>query len=102
MATGVLLLCDAWFDVVTAHGGRCLVLSITTAVLGEIPIGVLLSLISIRLLVTGREPTPGSGSLPSSLWRTPLSWPGGRTVQADRSAAVASRAVDHPEADRPE
>ena len=72
MVTSVLLLCDAWFDVVTAHSGRCLVLSITTAVLGEIPIGVLLGLISIRLLHASPEAAHGNGSSPISLWQVPL------------------------------
>jgi hypothetical protein len=75
MITSVLLLCDAWFDVITAHSGRCLVLSITTAVFGEIPIGVLLGLISIRLLYASREAVDGHGSSPISLWRVPLGWP---------------------------
>jgi hypothetical protein len=48
--TAALLLCDAWFDVVTAHGGPCLAVSAATALLAEIPIAILLGLTSIRLL----------------------------------------------------
>ena len=75
LVTSVLLLCDAWFDVITAHSGRCLELSITTAILGEIPIGVLLGLVSIRLLDASRARDPASGPLPISLWQAPLRWP---------------------------
>ena len=50
LITAALLLCDAWFDIVTAHGGRCLLLSVATALLAEIPIAVLLGLTSIRML----------------------------------------------------
>ena len=98
MVTAVLLLCDAWFDVITAHSGRCLVLSITTAVLGEIPIGVLLGLISTRLLHASQEAAHGSGSSPISLWRVPLRWPALRAVEANRSSrSMASQGSDPPE-----
>ncbi|HEV3212023.1 MAG TPA: hypothetical protein VGZ03_01365 [Acidimicrobiales bacterium] len=50
LITAALLLCDAWFDVVTAHGGRCLLLSVATALGAEIPMATLLGLIAIRLL----------------------------------------------------
>jgi len=50
LITAALLVCDAWFDIVTAHGGRCLLLSVATALLVEIPIATLLGLTSIRLL----------------------------------------------------
>jgi hypothetical protein len=48
--TSALLLSDAWFDVLTAHGGRDLLVSAATALLGEIPGAVVLAAISIRLL----------------------------------------------------
>jgi hypothetical protein len=48
--TSALLLCDAWFDVLTAHGGRDLLVSAATALLGEIPGAIVLAAISIRLL----------------------------------------------------
>lgn len=50
MVTSALLLCDAWFDIVTAHPGRCMILSIATAMFAELPVAVLLGLISIELL----------------------------------------------------
>jgi hypothetical protein len=74
MISCVLLLCDAWFDVLTAHGGRCLTVSVATAVLAELPIAVLLGLTSMRLLHASVA-TAGarrSGSSSPSLWRAPL------------------------------
>jgi hypothetical protein len=50
LITATLLLCDAWFDVVTAHGGRCLLLSVATALGAELPIAALLGVTSLRML----------------------------------------------------
>ncbi len=47
--TGVLLICDAWFDVTTASG-RDLWLSAADAVFVELPIAALLIASSLRLL----------------------------------------------------
>lgn len=46
--TGVLLVCDAWFDVLTAKRGD-FVVSILTAVLGELPIAAVLIFGTIRI-----------------------------------------------------
>ncbi|NMO04500.1 hypothetical protein HH308_25095 [Gordonia sp. TBRC 11910] len=64
---GVLLLCDAWFDITTATGAD-LAYSIGFAVLAEIPIAVLLTsgalkLVRIRLMETAAL------ELDASLWR---------------------------------
>jgi hypothetical protein len=77
MITSVLLLCDAWFDILTAHGGHCLMVSIGTAIFAELPIAILLGLISVRLLHASWTPYRGVGSRsPSrSLWSTPLTTP---------------------------
>lgn len=40
-ATGVLLVCDAWFDVLTAKRGD-VAISVLTAVLGELPLAMVL------------------------------------------------------------
>jgi hypothetical protein len=48
--TSALLLCDAWFDVLTAHGGHDLFLSAASALLGEIPAAIILAAISAQLL----------------------------------------------------
>lgn len=47
-ATGVLLVCDAWFDVLTARRGDFAV-SILTAVLGELPIAAVLIFGTVRI-----------------------------------------------------
>jgi hypothetical protein len=47
-ATGVLLLCDAWFDVLTAKRGDFLV-SVLTAVLGELPLATVLIVGTLRI-----------------------------------------------------
>jgi hypothetical protein len=70
LVTSVLLLCDAWFDIVTAHNGRCLVMSVATAVLAEIPIAVLLGLVSVRLLRANQR--AGTEPHSASLWRARL------------------------------
>jgi hypothetical protein len=70
LATSVLLFCDGWFDIVTAHDGRCLVVSVATAVFAEIPVGVLLGLLSIRMLRADRVLTQNRG------WWSGSGWPG--------------------------
>jgi hypothetical protein len=46
--TGVLLLCDAWFDVLTARRGD-FALSVLIAVLGELPLAAVLIVGTLRL-----------------------------------------------------
>src|SRR5262245_45236148 len=46
--TGVLLLCDAWFDVLTARRGD-LVVSVLTAALGELPLAAVLIVGTLRI-----------------------------------------------------
>jgi hypothetical protein len=87
MITSVLLLCDAWFDIVTAHGGRCLTLSIVTAVFAEIPIAILLGLVSVRLLHASARAAHGIGVPSASLWRTPLGTPIGTALRPDRASS---------------
>ncbi|SPM38336.1 hypothetical protein BN971_00913 [Mycobacterium numidiamassiliense] len=47
-ATGVLLVCDAWFDVLTAKRGD-IVVSVLTAALGELPLATVLIIGSLRI-----------------------------------------------------
>jgi hypothetical protein len=47
-ASGVLLLCDAWFDVLTAKRGDFTV-SVLTAVLAELPLAVVLIIGPLRI-----------------------------------------------------
>ncbi len=96
MITAVLLLCDAWFDIVTAHGGRCLAVSITTAVAAEIPIATLLGLISLRLLHASGLADRGTdvSRTVGAMWRASLitsrsaSWPPDRPQQGSHRPRV--------------
>lgn len=47
-ATGVLLVCDAWFDVLTAERGDFLA-SVLIAVLGELPLAAVLIIGTLRI-----------------------------------------------------
>ncbi len=47
-STGVLLVCDAWFDVLTAKRGDVAV-SVLTAALGELPLAIILIGGSLRI-----------------------------------------------------
>lgn len=83
-AAGVLLLCDAWFDVVTAHGSDR-TWSLTTAALAEIPLAVVLisgslqvlRLVAARLWVL----EPGAHA-----WQVPIPLPSWEADQAVRRA----------------
>jgi putative effector of murein hydrolase LrgA (UPF0299 family) len=79
MVTSVLLLCDAWFDVLTAHRGGDLLISTMTALFVEIPIAIGLAAMSTRLLRAGmRMPASTADPAPTrSLWRAPLCQHGG-------------------------
>ena len=48
-ATGVLLVCDAWFDVMTAHGDDR-IWSVVTALLVELPLAAVLVLAATRVM----------------------------------------------------
>jgi hypothetical protein len=47
-ATGVLLLCDAWFDMMTAKRGD-FAMSLATALFGELPLAIVLIVGSLRI-----------------------------------------------------
>lgn len=74
MITSVLLLCDAWFDLLTANGYRDLIASAASALFAELPLATLLCLLSVRALRvaarTARGLEPNAPIAP--LWRTPL------------------------------
>jgi hypothetical protein len=81
VATGTLLLCDAWFDLTMSWGSNEQVASIITAILAEIPFAVLLFFVAARLWhsvatyvwhLTGRtERPPGMMRLPLLLGGVP-------------------------------
>jgi hypothetical protein len=69
-ASGVLLLCDAWFDITTANP-HDRPISIATAVVAEAPIAALLISSALRLVrVTARRVYAIGAHDP--LWRAPL------------------------------
>jgi len=69
-ASGVLLLCDAWFDITTANSSDRPI-SIATAVVAEIPIAVLLIGGAVRLVrITARRLFAIGPDEP--FWRVPL------------------------------
>jgi len=74
MVTSVLLLCDAWFDLLTAHRGADLLISTMTALFGEIPIAAALAAMSTKLLRASMRTSQGLevDAPVRSLWRTPL------------------------------
>jgi hypothetical protein len=68
--TGILLMCDAWFDVMTA-GPADRWLSVFTAVLGELPLAVVLITGALRILrLTATRLYVLDPGMP--LWRIPL------------------------------
>jgi hypothetical protein len=73
--TGVLLFCDAWFEVMTA-GPHDLWVSALTATLVELPLAVILIAIALRILRLNRDAVVAAGS-------------------RDATVAATSAAVDH-------
>jgi len=68
--TGILLVCDAWFDVMTA-APTDIWLSVLTATLGEIPLAVILITGALRILrLTATRLYALDPGMP--LWRIPL------------------------------
>ena len=69
-ATGVLLICDAWFDIVTA-GASDRWVSVLTAVLGELPLALILMAGTLRIVrLTLTNLLSLDPATPS--WRLPL------------------------------
>ena len=69
-ATGVLLICDAWFDILTAGPGQMWV-SVLTAALGNLPLAVIMITGAVRILrVTAIRFWFLDPGMP--LWRVPL------------------------------
>jgi hypothetical protein len=84
-ATGLLLLCDAWFDVMTAHGDERL-WSVTTALVVELPLAAVLisgSLQVMRLVAARLWAIEGS----AHFWQVRIPLP------SDADTAVARRPV---------
>jgi len=94
-ATGVLLVCDAWFDVLTAKRGD-FALSVLTAALGELPLAAVLIVGTLRIarlqvppFSRAWWPFPGrrqvAGVRPG---------PPGRSARSARAGSLTSPAAD--------
>jgi len=73
-ATGVLLICDAWFDVMTSQRGADLTQALLSALLVELPLAVVLIAGPLRLL---RYVAIRHGMIlpEAQLWRMPIPIP---------------------------
>jgi hypothetical protein len=69
-----MLVVDAWFDIVTDSSTSDLILSIVTAVLGELPLACILFFVAFRLmrLTTHTARTLAGEHNDPSLWKVPL------------------------------
>jgi hypothetical protein len=83
-ATGVLLICDAWFDVMTSQRGADLVQAILSAALLELPLAFVLIAGPLRLMryVAIRHGLVEPGV---RMWRVPIAMP---ELWPDRSTQV--------------
>jgi hypothetical protein len=74
IVTGTMLVIDAWFDIVTDSTTGDLVISVVTAVLGELPLAALAFVIASRLirLTTHTARSLAGDSSDPPLWRVPL------------------------------
>lgn len=92
-ATGVLLLCDAWFDVMTAQQDE-VALSMTTALLVELPLAVVLVATSLQLmrLIAARLWVLEEGA---HVWQIPIPLPSvaDAAVRRQRRRALSERTV---------
>lgn len=73
--SGTLLLCDAWFDIMTSHPGRDQTMSMLAALLGEVPMAALMFYTAFRLIRMSARTVDlllgGTGEV-GSIWRQPL------------------------------
>jgi hypothetical protein len=88
-ATGVLLLCDAWFDVMTAHGDD-IIGSLAMALVIELPLAAVLIAGSLQLT---RLSAARLWNLPNGAhsWQIPLPMPSTHADEAVRRRPVARR-----------
>src|SRR5581483_10801787 len=67
--SGTLLLCDAWFDVLTSSSGTDLEIAVLLAVLGEIPLATVCFLVGMGTSGPLPRLMPGTSSADLSYWR---------------------------------
>jgi len=90
-ATGLLLVCDAWFDVMTAHGDD-IIGSLAMALVIELPLAAVLIAGSLQLtrLSAARLWNLGNGT---RSWQVPLPLPSSHADEAVRRRPVARQRV---------
>ncbi len=94
-ATGVLLVCDAWFDVLTARRGD-LAVSVLIAALGELPLAAVLIGGSLRIARL-QVPPIGRAWWPFPRRRRVVGvrpGPSGRSSRSTRTGSLTSPAAD--------
>lgn len=75
LVTATLLLTDVWFDVLTAAPRNDLLVSIATAVFGNIPLAVLLVVVAYRLIMAtahNARRMAGDKEVELPLWKLPI------------------------------
>ncbi len=75
IVTATMLAIDAWFDILTAHTTRDLVMSVGTALIAELPLSALLFFVALRLVqLTYRRARRlvGIESVDLPFWKIPL------------------------------
>jgi hypothetical protein len=55
---GTMLVCDAWFDVITSHGGKAVGLALVQAALAELPLAVVCFWIAVHVDVVLADTRP--------------------------------------------
>jgi hypothetical protein len=73
--TGTILICDAWFDLALDYGSSDFLISLSSAVLVELPLAAMLFLASRRLVRVTIQSTMQLSGVPGPappLWRVPL------------------------------
>jgi hypothetical protein len=77
LVTATLLICDAWFDVMTAHTHGDLYVSLAFAGFAELPTAVILVSLVRRMLHATLRAARGTppGEATPSFWRLPLALP---------------------------
>jgi hypothetical protein len=75
VVTGTLLVTDAWFDVVTAATTGDFVVSVLTAVFGELPLAAIMFLAArrvVKMTIHNVRRLAGDTHVDLSLWRVPV------------------------------
>jgi hypothetical protein len=91
-AAGILLACDAWFDVMTSHGSDKAVSEVTALVI-ELPLAALLLFGSLQVLRLCAGPPSGAGAGVRA-WQVPIALPNPAEAPREPRAGRARRSSD--------